>query len=166
MKSDTVGWGFVVLLWLAGTAILCSVTDSPSEKIAQLQQELDDANTKIKAMRIKVPNIENINMKPKMSYEEMEVEATAYANVEECCSPYFDGITSTGRDANLGGVAVDPKVIPYGSMIVVDGIGVLQADDTGGAIKGKKIDIRFPNGDITKALNWGRKTIKIKVYRK
>jgi len=98
-------------------------------------------------------------------YETMEVEATAYANVEECCYPYFDGKTSIGGDANLWGVAVDPKVIPYGSIIEIDGIGKLKADDCGGAIKGNKIDIRFPNGDVQSARRWGRKKITIKIYK-
>ena len=100
------------------------------------------------------------------SYMLMEVEATAYANVAECCAPYFDGKTATGRDANEWGVAVDPKVIPYGSIVEVDGIGRLLADDCGSAIKGKKIDIRFPHGDVKTAREWGRQKIKVRVYYK
>lgn len=111
--------------------------------------------------------VENSILKDKLEDASniMEVEASAYANTEECCYPYFDGKTSIGRDANLWGVAVDPKVIPYGSIIEVEGIGLLKADDCGSAIKGRKIDIRFPDGDIDSARKWGRKRILIKIYK-
>jgi 3D (Asp-Asp-Asp) domain-containing protein len=50
--------------------------------------------------------------------------------------------TSTGVMPEVGRtVAVDPKVIPYGTSIEIDGFGVRVAEDTGGAIKGKKLDI-------------------------
>lgn len=50
--------------------------------------------------------------------------------------------TSTGVMPEVGRtVAVDPKVIPYGTSIEIDGFGVRIAEDTGGAIKGKKLDI-------------------------
>lgn len=50
--------------------------------------------------------------------------------------------TSTGVMPEVGRtVAVDPKVIPYGTSIEIDGFGVRIAEDTGSAIKGKKLDI-------------------------
>ena len=105
-------------------------------------------------------------------YQWIEVEATAYANSEEDCFPYYDGKTASGRDANLPGVAVDPKLIPLGSHIDIPGITLgdnnngswLLADDVGGAIKGNRIDIRFPTRE--EALIFGRKIIKIRVWRK
>jgi len=50
--------------------------------------------------------------------------------------------TSTGVYPTVGRtVAVDPKVIPYGTVIEIDGFGTRVAEDTGGAIKGNKLDI-------------------------
>ena len=94
------------------------------------------------------------------SYIIMEVEATGYDPGKCCCGKFADGLTATGTDAYKAGIAVDPKVIPYGSMVYITEIGGwLKADDCGSAIKGAKIDIRFPTHKI--ALEWGRKKIKI-----
>ncbi len=53
-----------------------------------------------------------------------------------------DTITATGTVPKVGRtIAVDPKVIPYGSKVRVEGFGTFIAEDTGGVIKGNKIDI-------------------------
>ena len=56
-------------------------------------------------------------------------------------------------------IAVDPSVIPLGSRVWVEGYGEAIAGDTGGAIKGHKIDVLMPSD--ADARNWGRKTVKI-----
>lgn len=64
-------------------------------------------------------------------------ELTFYSKEQFPNSP-----TATGVMPEVGRtVAVDPKVIPYGTSIEIDGFGVRIAEDTGGAIKGKKLDI-------------------------
>lgn len=68
---------------------------------------------------------------------------TAYCGCEKCCSK-TDRITATGTCAVEGvTIAVDPTVIPYGSLVDIEGIGTFVAEDCGGAIKGNKIDIYF-----------------------
>ncbi len=53
-----------------------------------------------------------------------------------------DGVTATGTQVTAGRtIAVDPKVIPYGSEVYIEGYGFRTAEDTGGAIKGNHIDI-------------------------
>ncbi|UZN00889.1 3D domain-containing protein [Lysinibacillus sp. MHQ-1] len=52
-------------------------------------------------------------------------------------------------------VAVDPSVIKLGSKVWVEGYGTAIAGDTGGAIKGNKIDILVQTD--AQARNWGRK---------
>lgn len=59
-------------------------------------------------------------------------------------------------------VAVDPNVIPLGTKVHVEGYGYAVAADTGGAIKGNKVDLFFP--ETQQALNWGRRTVEVTVY--
>ncbi|MBM7706121.1 3D (Asp-Asp-Asp) domain-containing protein [Chryseomicrobium aureum] len=92
-----------------------------------------------------------------------QVEATAYTAYCTGCS----GITATGinlrANPHLKVIAVDPRVIPLGSRVWVEGYGEAIAGDTGGAIKGNKIDVFIPNQQ--QALNWGRKTVTIKILK-
>ncbi len=93
--------------------------------------------------------------------EEFYVTATAYTAYCNGCS----GITRTGinlrANPNLKVIAVDPSVIPLGSKVWVEGYGYAVAGDTGGAIKGKKIDLHVPTkGD---AYKFGRRQVKIKI---
>ena len=58
-------------------------------------------------------------------------------------------------------IAVDPRVIPLGSMVEIPGFGIYIAGDTGGAIKGNIIDIHFAT--VGQALKWGRRSVTIKI---
>ena len=70
------------------------------------------------------------------------------------------GYTATGTKARYGTLAVDPKVIPYGTKVYIKELDkVFTAEDCGGAIKGNKIDIFM--GSETDAYSWGRRTIDI-----
>jgi len=66
---------------------------------------------------------------------------SAYDICLKCCGKK-DGITSTGTHATVGRtIAVDPKIIPYGTRVYIEGIGYRTAEDCGGAIKGNEIDL-------------------------
>lgn len=56
------------------------------------------------------------------------------------CNSGYPYKTATGTDPHVGGCAVDPRVIPLGSYIKING-KVYHAEDTGGAIRGRKIDL-------------------------
>ncbi|HEX7055988.1 MAG TPA: 3D domain-containing protein [Bacilli bacterium] len=72
------------------------------------------------------------------------------------------GITASGTHAQEGRtIAVDPKVIPIGTKVYIEGIGFRTAEDTGSAIKGAKIDV-FMN-DVKQARKFGVKKNR-KVY--
>ena len=93
--------------------------------------------------------------------KEMTVTATAYTAYCEGCS----GTTAYGIDLlanpNRKVIAVDPRVIPLGTKVWVEGYGEAIAGDTGGAIKGNKIDVFIPSQK--NAVAWGVKTVKLRV---
>lgn len=95
--------------------------------------------------------------------KEFIATATAYtANCNGC-----SGITKTGinlkKNSHLKVIAVDPKVIPLGSKVHVEGYGYAVAGDIGGAIKGNRIDVFIPTKSA--AYKWGRKQVKVKVLQ-
>lgn len=86
-----------------------------------------------------------------------EFKLTAYCPCMKCCGK-TDGITATGTTAAEGRtIAVDPRVIPYGSAVTLyfaDGTShTYTAEDCGGAIKGNRLDIYFD--DHQAALQFG-----------
>lgn len=88
--------------------------------------------------------------------EIVHMEATAYA-------PWHgrgvDGTTAIGLRAGYGVVAVDPRVIPLGSRLFIEGYGRAVAGDTGGAIKGHRIDLGF--NTAKEAYRFGRKPVRV-----
>ncbi len=94
---------------------------------------------------------------------ELYVNSTAYTASCNGCS----GHTATGIDLksnpNAKVIAVDPSVIPLGTKVYVEGYGYAVAGDTGGAVKGKKIDVFFPTK--AEAYRWGNKQVRIKILR-
>ena len=82
----------------------------------------------------------------------LTVRATAYA---------LPGTTATGVGVRYGIIAVDPRVIPLGTRLYVPGYGEGIAADTGGAVKGNRIDVWLPSE--AQAVEWGVKTITITI---
>ena len=89
----------------------------------------------------------------------MTMESTAYSYSEAGAS-YF---TASGTDlrANPMAIAVDPSVIPLGTLLEVQGYGVALALDTGGAIKGNIIDVHFPT--VAQCKVWGRRMVQVRI---
>ncbi|MEL3972192.1 3D domain-containing protein [Rossellomorea oryzaecorticis] len=92
---------------------------------------------------------------------EIDVTATAYTAYCEGCI----GITKTGVDLienpDARVIAVDPAVIPLGSKVYIEGYGYARAEDTGGAIKGNRIDIYMEHEKD--ALQYGVRDVKVKI---
>lgn len=103
----------------------------------------------------------------------MQLEATAYCACYSCCGKWpgnkWYGITATGTLAKVGTIAVDPRIIPLGSKVYVEGLGgannygFATAEDTGGAIKGMIIDLYFDTHKET--VNWGRQQVKVYILK-
>ena len=77
---------------------------------------------------------------------------TAYCACAKCCGK-TDGITASGTKATQGRtIAVDPRVIPYGTKVIINGNTYI-AEDCGGAIKENRIDVYFDSH--SEALKFG-----------
>lgn len=107
---------------------------------------------------------ERWNPKKNQANRVLDVKATAYTSGPEDNGIWNDK-THIGTKVRPGIVAVDPKVIPLGSKVYVelaDGTGVhLVAEDTGGAIKGNRIDIALSDRD--KVRKFGIQDAKVHV---
>ncbi len=74
------------------------------------------------------------------------------------------GITATGKMAKpRHTIAVDPNLIPLGSLVYIDGIGYRVAEDIGGAIKGSHIDVFYPDENDAKIFGV-KKHVKVYVF--
>ncbi|WP_026575840.1 3D domain-containing protein [Bacillus sp. UNC438CL73TsuS30] len=91
------------------------------------------------------------------------VSASAYTvNCAGCSGKTYTGL-NLKKNPNLKVISVDPRVIPLGSKVYVEGYGYAIAADKGSAIKGKEIDVFMPT--YKKAIQWGRKTVKVKILK-
>jgi 3D (Asp-Asp-Asp) domain-containing protein/uncharacterized protein YabE (DUF348 family) len=89
----------------------------------------------------------------------LDMLATAYDPHCYGCS----GITAIGLPAGYGVVAVDPRVIPLGTRLYIQGYGPAIAGDTGGAIKGYRIDLGF--NSYASAIDFGERPVRVYVLR-
>lgn len=114
--------------------------------------------------------------------EILVLEATAYCPCGQCCGwrrnwlfrpviasgphrgkPKAVGITASGTEARPGTIAADTRVLPFGTILYVPGYGYGRVEDTGGDIKGNRIDLFYRSHDD--ALDWGRKKVRCKVWK-
>jgi 3D (Asp-Asp-Asp) domain-containing protein len=104
------------------------------------------------------------------SPRQMMITATAYTSGPESTGkrpghPAY-GLTATGARARAGRtIAVDPREIPLGSMVHVEELDAdFIAEDTGGAIRGRRIDVYMDS--VQEALTWGIRQVRVRVYPK
>lgn len=141
-----------------------------AEEYTEKQEEHTEPKAEIRQIVKQVTEqITEKEEKPE-SYTKKQMVATAYCSCKKCCGKYAENrpkdengeeivITASGTRAKAGRtIAVDKSVIPFGTEIIIDGKTYI-AEDTGGAIKGNRIDIYFDNHD--EALNFGKKTITV-----
>lgn len=95
----------------------------------------------------------------------IKMKSTAYTSSSACTGKNPGdrgyGITASGMKAQYGVVAVDTSVIPLGTKLYIEGYGYAVAGDTGGAIKGNKVDLYF--NDYNQCINYGVRSVTVHV---
>lgn len=89
----------------------------------------------------------------------LQMESTAYSWREAGASNLSATGIDLSKESNV--VAVDPSVIPLGSLVKVSGYGFAIAGDTGGAIQGNIIDVHFDSVDQCRL--WGRRQVTVEI---
>ena len=91
--------------------------------------------------------------------KQIKAKVTAYTPYDAGCN----GITATGTTAKKGVIAVDPSVIPLGTRVYIPGYGVAVAEDTGGAIKGNRVDVCYMTKN--EAFSWGVRNVPVYILQ-
>lgn len=102
----------------------------------------------------------------KLSTEKVQsftADVSAYTAGYESCGklpshPAY-GITANGNKVRKGIIAADTNVLPFGTKVYIEDLGIFVVDDTGSAIKGNRIDIYMDNLD--EAVKFGRQNKKL-----
>ena len=141
-------------------------------KEAIITTKVEDKNSKSK--KIETTNNEEVQKAKDDSKRSLGIfELTAYCGCSRCCNQYAENrpVDENGKEIVYGSIgkvltqgisiAVDPKVIPYDTKVVIDNHEYI-AHDTGGLIKGNKIDVYFI--DHQEAKNFEVKYKEVFVY--
>ena len=158
VKRLYISWG---ICFLTGLVIGCILTACFSECDQTVNEQVHiEEDTDFEIIRwkqdteeVQVEDLEIVTTQQGSSLISLgEFKLTAYCPCKRCCNK-DDGITATWTQATQGKtVAVDPSVIPYGTIIVIDGHEYV-AEDCGGLIKGNIIDVYFESHE--EALEFG-----------
>lgn len=147
-----------------------------NEELKKKQIEVENNKKKIEQKRVIIQkndiNIQQLNKEieelkinlqkaKEISYKGRYIGtflATAYDDTPASQGKWV-GKTATGMKPRVGVIAVDPKIIPLKTKLYVEGYGECIAGDTGGDIKGKRLDLFFNTpSEVSK---YGRRDVKV-----
>ena len=149
----------ITAILLIGIVTLNRLDDIMTQQRIQ-DKTLTDAMDQLMWIRQDIDELKNneAEIEPLEQISLGEFAITHYCACSRCCGK-SDGVTATGTQATAGRtIAVDPKVIPLGTEVIIDGQSYI-AEDTGRAIKGNKIDIFCESHE--EAINRGRITREV-----
>ena len=183
-KAITLALISVILLSHCFIYAFAADTDSYIETLEAEVETLEQQTAELKAENKRLTNMlsqygilvnglqwENNQLK-ETANDQKEEEHGGYLGEFELtfyCTEEYDHICGGGGTTALGtqvtagrSVAVDPSVIPLGTKIYIEGVGVRVAEDTGGSVHGNKIDVAVPLH--SEAIQNGRK-FGVKVWK-
>src|SRR5262249_12992372 len=104
---------------------------------------------------------------PKHGQRVVWMQVTAYCACKKCCGPNARGITASGKPVNFNDgafVAADLSRLPLGTRVSIPGYHggkTVPVIDTGGAIRGNRLDVFFPSHEA--AMKWGVKLLPVTI---
>jgi len=162
MLEKTIAFAVAALVLLAG-ACGGAGTGEQNPSIDVLRPESDP---------VSVPLADSSIPEGYTYWKTVRARVTAYEPSWRCCGRFADGKTSIGDNAwRQDGVAADPSVIPYGTLVSIPKVGGLRkVDDTGPGMRKSTskgiyhIDLRMKY--YYQARQWGNQYLDVKLYRK
>lgn len=162
MKNLAGGSGFLGAIALSVTVLFYfqptveAATDLANNSQDNLQQSLNNQDNQtirpLEQTQVQTNNEKSENKSAKLS-ETSSFRATAYC---------LKGRTAMGGGVRRGIVAADPRVLPLGSRVQINGGvygGTYTVADTGGGIKGRRLDIWMPS--CSEAARFGRRSVSV-----
>lgn len=144
-----------------------TVADNTKE-VTNLNNKVTTTSVQQKATAKKVSSVKTTSVKKtskkvssvkKSSVKKTSKKSRKYLGTFKAYAYNGAGTTASGTTTKANRtVAVDPKVIPLGSKLMING-KIYVAEDTGGFIKGKKIDIFMPS--YNDCIQWGVRNVKV-----
>jgi 3D (Asp-Asp-Asp) domain-containing protein/predicted transcriptional regulator len=160
-------------------------SEDTREKIKNLNEELTNEKNKLEGYLAEKQNLLNqvkgerenfegilADIKERINQIQSPQGATLVGEWDMVATAYYSGggglsgnsITAIGLRVKKGIVAVDPKVIPLGTKLYIPGYGEALAADTGGWVKGDRIDLAFDS--LEECYRFGRRKVKVYLVQK
>lgn len=165
MKVHSIFSGSALLcLALLNCFLIFSARPSVAETLPAEGQSQANKNTKLaeeaNVARLAMEAADDVNISEPVAVEEPVVPTTHYV----ATAYSLRGRTATGAPVSKGIIAADPRVLPLGSRVRIEAgaySGEYLVADTGGMVRGKRIDIWTPSS--REAMRFGRRTVKLTV---
>ncbi len=157
MKNPAGGTAFLGVVALSAAFLFyfqptAEAVTLASDSQPNLQSQFNQSDNQTDQLQFLTPAA-NLDIKSKIVMEVNAFRATAYC---------LKGRTAMGGSVRRGIVAADPRVLPLGSRIQLSAgsySGTYTVADTGGAVKGRKLDIWMPS--CVEAVRFGRKNVMV-----
>jgi 3D (Asp-Asp-Asp) domain-containing protein len=156
----------VIATALLLSLIVLSPELSIAEPLSQSQPQKQESNPNLAGTLGKAESVAALRAKTASSTPSGTIEEKGLAPATQYVATAYSlrGRTASGRMVSKGLIAADPYHLPLGSRVRLDAggySGEYLVADTGGAIKGRRIDIWIPT--TREALQFGRRTVKVTV---
>ncbi len=164
----------IVVAALGFSRFLEEETAQLQEKIQQLEQEIEAQELQLQTTReliqeVKQLRSENEELRRQMqdwldAWDITEAEVTMYAPLDPAAVDGWDycgdpNITASGARVEIGVTVAAGPSIPFGTVVLVQGMGMFEVQDRGGLIRDGCLDIAVSSRKM--ALAWGRQQVKV-----